>query len=255
MPVQVIWGREDRILPVAHSEGLPAAIKAHGSRPCRSSGPHGESRRGQRACGATASGSRAAGRPYIRVADRVRRRAPAPAGRITMIDFKSVLGTLLESGLAPSASQRIGHAASPQGGGLGSILSGLGGGQAGGASGGDLGGLLGGLLGNAQAGGGRHQGTGSGRQPDGGRRRRRARGCAARRPAAARRPRVRSAGQRWRCSVRSPCPPCRRGRAEPAPANRAWPRRRIDTGRQRSAGCVARRRSRTTPAPNSCCGR
>ena len=27
-----------------------------------------------------------------------------------MVDFKSVLGTLLESGLAPSASQRIGHA-------------------------------------------------------------------------------------------------------------------------------------------------
>ena len=25
-PVQVIWGREDRILPVAHSEGLPASI-------------------------------------------------------------------------------------------------------------------------------------------------------------------------------------------------------------------------------------
>ena len=67
-----------------------------------------------------------------------------------MIDFKSVLGTLLESGLAPSASQRIGHAASPQGGGLGSILGSLGGGQAGGASGGDLGALLGGLLGNAK---------------------------------------------------------------------------------------------------------
>ena len=67
-----------------------------------------------------------------------------------MIDFKSVLGTLLESGLAPSASQRIGHAASPQGGGLGSILGSLGGGQAGGAPGGDLGALLGGLLGNAK---------------------------------------------------------------------------------------------------------
>lgn len=65
-----------------------------------------------------------------------------------MVDFKSVLGTLLESGLTPSASQRIGHAASPQGGGLGSILSSLGGGQ--GAGGGDLGSLLGGLLGNAQ---------------------------------------------------------------------------------------------------------
>ncbi len=67
-----------------------------------------------------------------------------------MIDFKSVLGTLLESGLAPSAGQRMGHAASPQGGGLGSILSSLGGGQAGGQGGGDLGSLLGGLLGNAK---------------------------------------------------------------------------------------------------------
>ena len=67
-----------------------------------------------------------------------------------MVDFKSVLGTLLESGLAPSASQRIGHAASPQGGGLGSILSSLGGGQGAGAGGGDLGSLLGGLLGNAR---------------------------------------------------------------------------------------------------------
>ena len=66
-----------------------------------------------------------------------------------MVDFKSVLGTLLESGLTPLASQRIGHAASPQGGGLGSILSSLGGGQ-GGGGGGDLGSLLGGLLGNAQ---------------------------------------------------------------------------------------------------------
>ena len=53
-------------------------------------------------------------------------------------------------GLAPSASQRIGHAASPQGGGLGSILGSLGGGPAGGAGGGDLGALLGGLLGNAK---------------------------------------------------------------------------------------------------------
>ncbi|HEY5597870.1 MAG TPA: acetoin dehydrogenase dihydrolipoyllysine-residue acetyltransferase subunit, partial [Kiloniellales bacterium] len=29
MPVQVIWGRQDRILPVAQSEGLPAAIPLH----------------------------------------------------------------------------------------------------------------------------------------------------------------------------------------------------------------------------------
>ena len=26
VPTQVVWGREDRILPVAHSEGLPASI-------------------------------------------------------------------------------------------------------------------------------------------------------------------------------------------------------------------------------------
>ena len=69
-----------------------------------------------------------------------------------MIDFKSVLGTLLESGLAPSASQRMGHAVggpqgTQQGGGLASILGSLGGRQGGG---GDLGAMLGGLLGNAQ---------------------------------------------------------------------------------------------------------
>ena len=42
-----------------------------------------------------------------------------------MIDFKSVLGSLLESGLTPSASQRMGTALGPQGGGLASILEGL----------------------------------------------------------------------------------------------------------------------------------
>ena len=26
-PAQVIWGREDRILPVSHSQGLPAAVE------------------------------------------------------------------------------------------------------------------------------------------------------------------------------------------------------------------------------------
>ncbi|MEM7025948.1 MAG: alpha/beta fold hydrolase, partial [Pseudomonadota bacterium] len=26
VPVQVIWGRQDQILPVAHSEGLPASL-------------------------------------------------------------------------------------------------------------------------------------------------------------------------------------------------------------------------------------
>jgi pyruvate dehydrogenase E2 component (dihydrolipoamide acetyltransferase) len=29
VPVQVIWGRHDRILPVAHSEGLPSNIRVH----------------------------------------------------------------------------------------------------------------------------------------------------------------------------------------------------------------------------------
>jgi uncharacterized membrane protein YebE (DUF533 family) len=59
-----------------------------------------------------------------------------------MVDFKNILGTLLESGMAPSASQRIGHA--------------MGGRRVGGGSapdmgqGGDLGSLLGGLLGNAK---------------------------------------------------------------------------------------------------------
>ena len=44
-----------------------------------------------------------------------------------MVDFKSILGTLLESGLAPSASQRIGSAVNAQrSGGLGSMFGGLG---------------------------------------------------------------------------------------------------------------------------------
>lgn len=29
VPVQVIWGRQDQIIPVSHSEGLPAAIPVH----------------------------------------------------------------------------------------------------------------------------------------------------------------------------------------------------------------------------------
>ncbi|MGH6896522.1 MAG: acetoin dehydrogenase dihydrolipoyllysine-residue acetyltransferase subunit [Geminicoccaceae bacterium] len=29
MPVQVIWGRQDRILPVRHAEGLPARVRVH----------------------------------------------------------------------------------------------------------------------------------------------------------------------------------------------------------------------------------
>lgn len=29
VPVQVIWGREDRILPVAHAEGLPGKVQVH----------------------------------------------------------------------------------------------------------------------------------------------------------------------------------------------------------------------------------
>jgi pyruvate dehydrogenase E2 component (dihydrolipoamide acetyltransferase) len=28
-PVQVIWGREDRIIPVSHSEGLPPSVRVH----------------------------------------------------------------------------------------------------------------------------------------------------------------------------------------------------------------------------------
>ena len=27
MPVQVIWGEQDRIIPASHADGLPAAIK------------------------------------------------------------------------------------------------------------------------------------------------------------------------------------------------------------------------------------
>jgi uncharacterized membrane protein YebE (DUF533 family) len=61
-----------------------------------------------------------------------------------MVDFKSILGTLLESGMAPSASQRIGHAMGGQ------RVGGAGSAPGAGQSGGDLGSLLGGLLGNAK---------------------------------------------------------------------------------------------------------
>jgi uncharacterized membrane protein YebE (DUF533 family) len=62
-----------------------------------------------------------------------------------MVDFKSILGTLLESGMAPSASQRIGHAMG------GRRVGGTAGSAPGGSQGGsDLGSLLGGLLGNAK---------------------------------------------------------------------------------------------------------
>jgi uncharacterized membrane protein YebE (DUF533 family) len=60
-----------------------------------------------------------------------------------MVDFKSILGTLLESGMAPSASQRIGHA-------MGGRRVGGGSTPGAGQGGGDLGSLLGGLLGNAK---------------------------------------------------------------------------------------------------------
>jgi pyruvate dehydrogenase E2 component (dihydrolipoamide acetyltransferase) len=29
VPVQVIWGRQDRIIPVSHGEGLPAGVRVH----------------------------------------------------------------------------------------------------------------------------------------------------------------------------------------------------------------------------------
>jgi uncharacterized membrane protein YebE (DUF533 family) len=60
-----------------------------------------------------------------------------------MVDFKSILGTLLESGMAPAASQRIGHA-------MGDRRVGGGSAPDAGQGGSDLGSLLGGLLGNAK---------------------------------------------------------------------------------------------------------
>ena len=65
-----------------------------------------------------------------------------------MIDFKSILGAVLDSGLTPAAQQRMGHALNPQGGGLGSILEGLTGRA--GQGGTDLAAVLGGLLGSAK---------------------------------------------------------------------------------------------------------
>ena len=52
VPVQVIWGREDRILPAAHAQGLPRHGQGHGARRGRPPRPHGEGARGQRRAGA-----------------------------------------------------------------------------------------------------------------------------------------------------------------------------------------------------------
>jgi uncharacterized membrane protein YebE (DUF533 family) len=65
-----------------------------------------------------------------------------------MIDFKNVLGSLLESGLAPSASHRMGSALGPQGGGLASMLEGLAGRSSQGGS--QVGSVLSDLLGGAK---------------------------------------------------------------------------------------------------------
>jgi uncharacterized membrane protein YebE (DUF533 family) len=65
-----------------------------------------------------------------------------------MIDFKSVLGSLLESGVAPAASQRMGTALGPQGGGLSSMLEGLAGKA--GQTGSDVGSVLSNILGSAK---------------------------------------------------------------------------------------------------------
>lgn len=65
-----------------------------------------------------------------------------------MIDFKNVLGSLLESGLAPSASHRMGSALGPQGGGLASMLEGLAGRASQGGS--QVGSVLTDLLGSAK---------------------------------------------------------------------------------------------------------
>ncbi len=65
-----------------------------------------------------------------------------------MIDFKSILGSVLDSGLTPAASQRMGTALGPQGGGLGSLLESLSGRAN--QAGSDVGSVLGGLLNSAK---------------------------------------------------------------------------------------------------------
>ena len=65
-----------------------------------------------------------------------------------MIDFKSVLGSLLESGMAPAASQRMGTALGPQGGGCRPCSEGLAGKA--GQTGSDVGSVLSNILGSAK---------------------------------------------------------------------------------------------------------
>jgi pyruvate dehydrogenase E2 component (dihydrolipoamide acetyltransferase) len=41
VPVQVIWGAKDQILPASHAAGLPASVSVRARR-CRAHGAHGE---------------------------------------------------------------------------------------------------------------------------------------------------------------------------------------------------------------------
>ena len=71
-----------------------------------------------------------------------------------MFDATKLLGALMQHRATPSAGSRLDAAAQSGGGGLGGLLSQLGGGQGGAQGGGGLGGLLGGLLGGGSGGGG-----------------------------------------------------------------------------------------------------
>ena len=210
VPIQVIWGREDRIVPVAHGEGLPASVKVtvldHAGHLVHME----KAGRGQRARSANHAGSRAAWPPYIW--SRVRQPWRATAARLGGFHgrLQERLGTLLEFRSAPSASQRIGRRQAPErwpwldsGSGLAAVR--LGGGQWR-----RLGYRL--CWGPAR----QRQGAASDTKhrfrpaipwlsvasvPSPAR-------CSA--ASAARRPKVRSAGRRWPCSGRSPCRRCRR---------------------------------------------
>ena len=250
LPVQVIWGREDRVVPVAHSEGLPSSIKVtvldHAGHLV-----HMEKAAEVNALFKVTSGSREAAWSYILDAVRLRSR-PVPAGRISMIDFKSVLGTLLE--FRPDAVGVAAHRPCGEPAGRGPWLdpeqprrqSGCGwrwrrSGKSPGRS-----------ARQCQAGGKRHQGPGSGRQSDGRRRRRCARGRASGRSA-----RLTGQGRGGRCCSRGaradrhvrPAEGHGRRRGWPAAA---WPRQ----APPRPAAIRTRpwRPSRMMPAPSSCCG-
>ena len=114
VPVQVIWGREDRIVPVAHSEGLPASVKVTVLDQAGHLVHMEKAGRGQRADRPSRRVARAGGAPIYDVGSAAERSRGTDWEGLSWSTSRASRN-LARIGLAPSASQRIGHAASAAG--------------------------------------------------------------------------------------------------------------------------------------------